>query len=681
MSGHVTAIEKIDAVLVRNDLTDSLKVQTIKEIICEESLPKYSETREKITAMGKEAAQVIQDNDYYNVLEEHSIKLQNRASEIVKHIDFDNKTSNQKLFEAITYYKQKAGNLGMNASMEFLESNERKIVVDEKGKLRVSLYKVLLFQEIAAAIKSGALNLSHSYKYKAFDDYLIPKDPWDAQLEEFLERSGLTDFADFSKIKPILEQTLKNQYRITNENINTGKNQHAKFDAKGNLIVSTPKVEKEPCGSVIDLFPLNRLVPLYEVLSTINKITKFTDCFEHWQTKRNREKPHERTFFAGAIGYGCNLGIGKIAKISSNINHNELENTVNWYFSSDNLNAANNKILKLSDKLPLTKVFKRKDNLTHTSSDGKKYSIGVDSLNASYSFKYCGQDMGVTSYSFIDHRNLLFYSTVMSPAEREAPYVIDGLMHNDVVKSDIHSTDTHGYSEIIFGVTHLLGISFAPRIKNFKKQHIYAFQKEAELKTLGYRILPEGKIDIDLIAEHWNDILRFVATIKLKKVTASQLFHRLSSYSRQHPLYKALKQFGRIIKSIFLLKYIDDVELRQAIEKQLNKIESANKFDGAIYNANNQEIQQGTREEQLVAEGCKRLIENAIICWNYLYISQLINQSKTESEKNTIINTLRNGSIVTWQHINLQGEYDFSDKSLKNSLEFRLPEILELEVA
>jgi len=112
--------------------------------------------------------------------------------------------------------------------------------------------------------------------------------------------------------------------------------------------------------------------------------------------------------------------------------------------------------------------------------------------------------------------------------------------------------------------------------------------------------------------------LRFLVTIRLKETTASQLFRRLSSYSRQHPLYRALKEFGKIIKTFFLLKYIDDVELRQAIEKQLNKLESSNRFGKAVFYGNNQEFQQPTKEEQLIAEGCKRLIENAVICWNYL---------------------------------------------------------------
>ncbi len=679
VGSQLTTLDNIHVIIADKKLTDSEKVKAIEELFSERSRADCSETREKLIVLEKESTRIINKDDYYDVLESHSVQLQNRASEIVKHIDFDQTTSNPRLFEAIAYYRRKAGKLDAATPIDFLDSDEQKILFDEKNNLRVSLYKILLFQKITDAIKSGALNLCHSYKFKAFDEYLIPKEVWESKKEELLDRAGLTGFVDFQKIQSALEQALKEQYRITNENINSKKNKHAKFDARGNLIVTTPAVEKNPTGSVAEFFPKNRLISLYEVLSNVNKVTNFTDSFEHWQIKHNREKPQEKIFFAGVIGYGCNLGIGKIAKISSNIPYNELENTVNWYFSPENLEDANDKILQLSDRIPLTTVFNRKDGLTHTGSDGKKYNISVDSLNASRSYKYFGQGMGVTSYTFVDHRHLLFYSTVISPAEREAPYVIDGAMHNDVVKSDIHSTDTHGYSEIIFGVTHLLGISFAPRIKNFKKQRIYAFEKESDLKALGYRVLPDGKINTN--AEQWDDILRFVATIKLKEVTASQLFRRLSSYSRQHPLYKALKQFGRIIKSLFLLRYIDDVELRQAIEKQLNKVENINKFGGAVFNANNQEFPQSTREEQIVADGCKRLIENAIICWNYMYLSQLIYHTQSEEEKKVMVATIKNGSIVTWQHINLQGEYDFSDRTLENSFEFKLPEIFDVEVA
>jgi len=50
-------------------------------------------------------------------------------------------------------------------------------------------------------------------------------------------------------------------------------------------------------------------------------------------------------------------------------------------------------------------------------------------------------------------------------------------------------------------------------------------------------------------------------------------------------------------------------------------------------------------------------------------------------EKQNIIQTIKNDSVVAWQHINLQGEYDFSEETLRDSIEFRLPELLALKVS
>ena len=130
--------------------------------------------------------------------------------------------------------------------------------------------------------------------------------------------------------------------------------------------------------------------------------------------------------------------------------------------------------------------------------------------------------------------------------------------------------------------------------------------------------MPDGYINTQLIEDNWEDILRFIVTIKTKESTASELFRRLNSYSKQHSLYKALKEFGKIIKTDFLLTYIDDVELRQRIEKQLNKVESSNKFSKAVFFGNNTEFTVATIEEQNIANNCKRLIQNSIILWNYL---------------------------------------------------------------
>ena len=256
---------------------------------------------------------------------------------------------------------------------------------------------------------------------------------------------------------------------------------------------------------------------------------------------------------------------------------------------------------------------------------------------------------------------------MISAADRESAYVIDGLMHNDVVKSDIHSTDTHGYTEAIFGLTYLLGFSFAPRIKGVGKQTLYAF-KPRNQGAEDWAIHPDKTVNEAVILENWDDFLRLVTTIKLKENTASDIFRRLNSYSRQHTLYQTMKAFGQIIKSLFILRYIDDLALRQAIEKQLNKVELANRFTRAVAVGNPREYTQTEKEEQEIAEACNRLIKNSIICWNYLYLARQIEKASDAEDRENLLRLIEAHSPMSWAHINMLGEYDFSEEKLRDTL-------------
>jgi TnpA family transposase len=119
-----------------------------------------------------------------------------------------------------------------------------------------------------------------------------------------------------------------------------------------------------------------------------------------------------------------------------------LETTINGYFTLDNIHDANDTILQFMDRLALPQIYRLPDGQLQTSSDGLKFEVAEDCLHAGYSFKYFGADQGVSAYTFLDMRHFFYHSLIISAAEHEAHYVIDGVMHNDVVKSDIHSTDT-----------------------------------------------------------------------------------------------------------------------------------------------------------------------------------------------------------------------------------------------
>jgi TnpA family transposase len=669
--GAFSPLAAIEAIAFSEQLSDPDKVRQIQAVLSE-----GEDTRRAAEAHLRQVQHHMQrgseDADYYEVLAAKSVKLQNRVADIVKELDFQGDETSA-LFDAMQSYKTTDGVIRQTAPLGFLEPPEQQAVLGETGALRVPLYKVLLFIKIAEAIKAGALNLQHSYKYRSLDDYLIPKPLWETHRDDYLQRADLDEVADCQQTLHTLAERLDQQYHQTNQHILQGVNPHIHFHKDGTFHVSTPKARDDDREPLRHLLPAQRYISLVEVLSTINRLTGFLEAFTPWHVQYARAKPPEKTFLAGIVGYGCFIGIGKIARISKWINESELETTINGYFTLDNLHAANDRVLQFMDRLELPEIYRRHAGRLHTSSDGQKYGVAVDSLNANYSFKYFGKDQGVSAYTFLDERHFLWHHAVISAAEREAHYVIDGLMHNDVVKSDLHSTDTHGYSEIIFGTLHLLGFSFAPRIKHVTGQQLYAFSPRRAYAQQGYQLLPDGSVKVPVIAAQWDEVLRFIATIKLKETTASQLFRRLNSYSRQHPLYQALKEFGKIPKSDFMLRFVDEVELRQAVEQQLNKGESANKFSRAIAFGNNQDFLYGDKVEQEIAEGCRRLIKNVIICWNYLYLTQKIAEEHDATRRHELLTAVQNGSVVSWRHINLHGEYDVSDERLQDSVGLRGP--------
>lgn len=607
-----------------------------------------------------------QDQSWYNLLEENSLRLQNRLNPILRALNFQPNERVALLITAISHFKDSDGAVNERMPIDFLDADEAAALTRENGTFRPSLYKVFLFQHVTGALKSGDLNLARSYKYRPMDSYLIDPERWSQEKDHLLERSGLTELTNPTSVLAKLDRALYAQYQATNARVPD--NPHLKFRAGGVFHITTPALDTDEADTLGTLFPERHDVPLAQVLETINNHCGMLGAFEHWRQTHIRQTISRPVLLAGIIGLGCGIGVRKMARISTHITESELEHAVNWRFSLDNIRAANDAVVKAMDQMELPNIYRRDVGTLHTASDGQKFEVRGDSLHASRSFKYFGQGQGVSAYTFVDERHFLWHSLMISAADRESAYVIDGLMHNDVIKSDIHSTDTHGYTEAVFGLTHLLGFSFAPRIKGIGKQRLYLFRGHDRRAQEIWQIAQDNYVNDTLISENWDDLLRLVATIKLKENTASDIFRRLNSYSRQHVLYQTLKAFGQIIKSLFILRYVDDVDLRQAIEKQLNKVELANKFSRAVAIGSPREFTQAEKEEQEIAESCNRLIKNSIICWNYLYLAcQLENAPDTKVAHN-IRRMIATHSPMSWAHINMLGEYDFSEEKLRDSL-------------
>ena len=383
----------------------------------------------------------------FDFIEKASQSLQGKLSGIVKLLEFDKKSSNKNLINAINYFKD-FSIIKKDAPIDFLNDDEKLAIFDsDDGKMKISLYKALLFIHISDGIRSGILNLKYSYKYKSFEEYLISKEEFTNKKNELLIYHELEHLQNLNTYIAPINKKLEKTFEITNTRIIKELNIHFRL-TNDSFILTTPKLEKtdeQLEHTISKYFPQAEFISIIDLLNSVQTKTDFLDSFKHYSLKNIKtQKLDSNLLFTSIVGYGCNISLSKMAKISKGINENKLDTVTTWYLSEENTMEANDKVIAFIDSLEISKILRNDPKVNHTSSDGQKYSLksSINSTNAGYSYKYLGADKGVSVDTFIDESHKLFYSIVINVNERESGYVIDGLMHNEVVKSDIHSTDT-----------------------------------------------------------------------------------------------------------------------------------------------------------------------------------------------------------------------------------------------
>ncbi len=140
--------------------------------------------------------------------------------------------------------------------------------------------------------------------------------------------------------------------------------------------------------------------------------------------------------------------------------------------------------------------------------------------------------------------------------------------------SQRHHTDGGGDSEHVFALCCLLGFQFSPRIPDLKHRKLFSFDKPAIYAALEPMI--SGPINVALIRAHWSGIPRVAASIRTGTMTASLIMRQLAAHPRQNGVAAALRELGRLERTLFSLDWINDPELRRSTGQELNKGEARN---------------------------------------------------------------------------------------------------------
>src|SRR6266498_2485505 len=245
----------------------------------------------------------------------------------------------------------------------------------------------------------------------------------------------------------------------------------------------------------------------------------------------------------------------------------------------------------------------------------------------------------------------------------------------------MHSTDTHGTNQVNFALLHVFGYQFAPRYRDIQEKvqkALYGFKHPTQYGAV--RLKPVRKINPRLIVEEWEQMQRLFVSLALKTTTQHIIVGKLSAYPRKNKTRRALWEYDNIMRSLYLLDYIDSPHLRRNVQRALNRGENYHQLRRAVSYANFGKLRFQTEEEQQLWNECCRLITNCIIYYNASILSRVLAHKEAAGDR-AGAELLTQVSPVAWQHINFYGRYEFTKGPTPINLDAIVEELAQHVIA
>ena len=347
-----------------------------------------------------------------------------------------------------------------------------------------------------------------------------------------------------------------------------------------------------------------------------------------------------------------NLGLTKMAESSPGATYAKLSWLQAWHIRDETYAAGLADLVNAQLKHAFAANW---GDGTTSSSDGQRFRAGGRAESTGHINPKYGAEPGKLFYTHISDQYAPFSTRVVNVGVRDSTYVLDGLLyHESDLRIEEHYTDTAGFTDHVFALMHLLGFRFAPRIRDLGDTKLYVPGKVTDHPAL--RSMIGGSLNIKHLRAHWDDVLRLASSIKHGTVTASLMLRKLGSYPRQNGLAIALRELGRIERTLFILDWLQNVELRRRVHAGLNKGEARNALARAVFIHRLGEIRDRSFEQQRYRASGLNLVTAAIVLWNTVYLEKAT-QALRQSGKLTDDGMLQYLSPLGWEHINLTGDY------------------------
>ena len=601
------------------------------------------------------------DYDYLDLLEKRFYFLRRYTPKLLNILEFKSSQANEPILKALDIIRDlnETGKrkIPSDAPIEFVSKRWKRYLYDDDGSINRHYYEMAALSELREHVRAGDISISGSRQYMDFEDYLIPQERWNEE-KNIAKLSVSLSFEEYvmertDSLNKRLKWFSKNMNQLNGVSFENGKLSLSRLEK------DVPEEAKDLSSKLYQILPR---IKLTDLLMDIAKITGFHKEFIHASSNRKPDQEETRVIMATLLAMGTNIGLTKMADATPEFTYKQLANISQWRMYEDALNRAQSVLVNFHHNLKLSKYW---GDGTTSSSDGMRMHLGVSSLHADFNPHY-GNGKGTTIYRFTSDQFSSYYTKIIHTNSRDATHVLDGLMNHETdLNIQEHYTDTAGYTDQVFGLTQILGFRFAPRIRDLAEVKLFSLNGAYSHK--GLNSLLRGKINENIIRDNYDDVLRLAASIREGTVPASLILSKIGSYSRQNGLSTALREMGKIEKTIFILDYLSSEELRRKIQKGLNKGEAMNGLARAIFFGKQGELRERSLQNQLQRASALNILINAINIWNTLYLEKAVEFKKGTGDFEEEL--LSNISPMGWEHINFLGEYTFNSNE-EISIEF-----------
>jgi TnpA family transposase len=601
----------------------------------------------------REAEQLARDEDFnaLSLITEHYPQLRRYAPILLETFEFRPAHVARDRVDAIECLR------GMNrdgsrkvppdAPIGFIRKRWESYVFTTDGIDR-RFYELCVMAELKNSLRSGDVSVPGSRQFRDFEDYLIPRPEFERKLtQDSLHVAVPTSSAVY------LEERLS-LLRLTLDQTDAlaGGGQLADVELSSEGLKISPlenSVPKEADGLRDALYGMLPHVKVTDLLMEVDRWTGFTRHFVH--LKGYEPAKDQSLLLTAILADATNLGLGKMAESCPGTSLAKLSWLVAWHIRDETYSKALAEIVNHQHRVPLAAHW---GEGTTSSSDGQRYRAGGHGEAAGQVNPKYGNDPGVTFYTHVSDQYAPFHTKVINAAVRDATHVLDGLLyHESELRIEEHYTDTVGFTDHVFALCHLLGFRFAPRIRDLADKRLYVPGKYNQWPALSPLI--GGSINTNLIERQLDEVLRLAESIQQGTVTASLILRKLGSYPRQNSLALALREVGRMERTLFTLEWLRDPALRQRVTAGLNKGEAKNSLARAVFFNRLGEIRDRSFENQRHRASGLNLLVAAITLWNTVYLERAAELCAKSRAFDPAL--LQHVSPLGWEHINLTGDY------------------------